>query len=145
MAQEKRNRTVIDESRMVAALTDVKNKKMTLHKAGIIYGIPKSTLYSRFKKVEVLGEGGENGLKITDRYNKYASRQVFTDADEELLSAYLRASSQLNYGLTMAHMRDLAYKFAVYLQRSLPSSWEREAKAGKDWARGFLKRHRYIF
>uniref|UniRef100_A0A1B0DQE4 Uncharacterized protein n=1 Tax=Phlebotomus papatasi TaxID=29031 RepID=A0A1B0DQE4_PHLPP len=84
------------------------------------------------------------GMKNREKLSKNASRQVFLQHEENALVEYLLTYSKLCYGLTMNTLRDLAYQFAVSLNRKFPDNWAENRKAGKDWAMRFLKRHRTI-
>lgn len=60
-----------------------------------------------------------------------------------MLEEYLVQSSK-QYGLTHKQVRDLAYSYAVKLQRKFPNRWETEKTAGLDWMKGFMKRHQRL-
>lgn len=82
------------------------------------------------------------GLRNQDKVSKNSSHQVFYQKEENMLVEYLITCSKLSYGLTIDALRELAYLFAVSLDRQFPEKWINDKKAGKEWAMGFMKRHR---
>lgn len=140
----------ISEAVMQAALQELIQGKLTLKDAAAIFGISKTTLHSRLKKVKSELSESEKvslkmGLKNKEMANKFATRQIFTMAQEESLVAYLLTASKLNFGLSLQTTRDLAYMYAISIGQKLPESWEANKSAGKAWAICFLKRHRYRY
>lgn len=148
--EHKKQRKVIDEGIMLLALQELRDKTMSLHQACHHYGIAKTTLLTRFKRAkEEMGDSQnltlKMGLKHRDVNNKFATKQVLTMKEEENLARYLLECSKMNYGLTLKDTRKLAYTYAVSEGRTIPDNWSEDKMAGKTWARGFLRRHKYAF
>ncbi|XP_055708232.1 uncharacterized protein LOC129805249 [Phlebotomus papatasi] len=138
-----------DEEVMQVALQQIVSNRLRIKDASVMFGIPKTTLYSRLQIVKKqLPESQEvslmMGLKKKDMINKFASRQIFTMTQEKNLVAYLLAACKLNFGLTLQATRELAYQYAISVGQKVPESWEINKKAGQAWAYWFLKRHSEI-
>ena len=71
----------------------------------------------------------------------HSATQVFTAAQEQLLSKYFLTSASFYYGLSPQETRKLAYQLAVKHDCKMPQSWENNKSAGPDWMSGFMKRH----
>lgn len=50
-------------------------------------------------------------------------------------------ASDIYFGLSAVHGRELAYQFAVQQNKVIPQNWTDTKMAGPDWFDGFLKRH----
>ena len=48
------------------------------------------------------------------------------------------------YGLSKKQMKELAYKFAMELEKNVPNIWTINEAAGEDWLKGFKRRHSSI-
>lgn len=85
----------------------------------------------------------DSGTEDNDEYpiSKYASRQVFSGHEEELVG-YLQKCANLHYGLTYRHIRIFAYQYAVLNKKNMPESWHENIMAGEEWMGSFMKRHR---
>lgn len=57
-----------------------------------------------------------------------------------MLSDYFTEASNLHHGLPMKEARKLAYEYAMKLNKNIPSSWQDNQCAGRDWLEGFIKR-----
>ncbi|XP_055714811.1 uncharacterized protein LOC129808928 [Phlebotomus papatasi] len=149
MENQRKKQSFVDENQMMAAIKELSERTMTLHEASMYYGILKPTLYYRFKQAKKEMENNRElilhmGLKNCDHNNKFATKQVLTVSQERMLVEYLLTCARMNYGLTLSTTRELAYQFAIREGRIIPDSWSRDQKAGREWARCFLKRHKEI-
>ena len=99
------------------------------------YAIPFTTLWRYVYKYKSFEHS--NDVVFEPRYN---CRKVFSDAEETMLKNYFIKASKIHYGLSAKSARELAYQFAIKLNKSFPSNWENNKSAGKDWLSGFLKR-----
>lgn len=72
---------------------------------------------------------------------KYASRQIFSNADELMLQDYIIQASRLHHGLASKTIRKLSYEFAVANSWCIPDSWTKNQLAGEDWLWHFRQRH----
>ena len=71
---------------------------------------------------------------------RYNFRKVFSDAEETMLKDYFIKASKIHYDLSVKSARKLAHQFAIKVNKSFPSNWEKNKSARKDWLSGFLKR-----
>jgi predicted transcriptional regulator len=71
----------------------------------------------------------------------YSHSQIFTTEREKQLEDYLVTCSQMFHGLTLKHVRCLAYEMAHTNGLTMPPNWVKDQQAGADWLTGFLKRH----
>lgn len=69
------------------------------------------------------------------------TRQVFSDAEETILVAYLIKASRIGFPLDTVTLRSLAYDLAERNNKNMPASWSKRKRAGKDWVMSFRKRH----
>lgn len=136
----KTNRANIDEISMKQAIRDVTRNACGLLEATRRYGIKKSTLQSRIKKLKskapdgVINIHSDSGNESEDDRpfgSKYTVNQVFTTSQELELASYVKKSSDLNYGLTYRQIRLLAYDFAKHNKLKIPPSWNTNETAGK--------------
>lgn len=72
--------------------------------------------------------------------------QVFSHEQELALKKYLQQSAKLYSGLTSKTARELAFKYALKLQKAqvlkkMPSNWCLNKMTGEDWLNEYLKRH----
>ncbi|XP_065662485.1 uncharacterized protein LOC136085070 [Hydra vulgaris] len=65
---------------------------------------------------------------------------IFSVAQKQTLSTYLKSCSDMLYGLTPVQVRALAFEMAQANKIKCPSCWIEQKKAGRDWLTGFLKR-----
>lgn len=58
-------------------------------------------------------------------HSKFTHRQVFTYEQEQKIADYCIERSRMNFGLTYALARELAYKYAVALNvnKRIPAKW----------------------
>ena len=73
-------------------------------------------------------------------YSKNVPKILPPDLDRELASHLVKLSERF-YGLSSSKVKRLAYQFAVANHITVPSSWEIQGKAGKDWLRLFMQRN----
>lgn len=158
--KRKTNRVHATEEQMSMAIRNVIKGELSIRRAAIKYDINKSTLFKRVKAakannpalctVQDRDDSGQSSqdedvvsLKTLDR-KKYKHRQVFTDTEEELLKEYLLKASKINYGLTYAQTRKLAFEFAEGLDKPIVEIWKHYNAAGLDWMKGFMNRHKKL-
>lgn len=98
--------------------------------------IPYTTLYRYYKKATKFPS--TQTIRLTPNY---ASKKVFSDAQEEKLVDYIIKCSQMFYGLTTADVRRLAYEMAKRNDVQVPQKWHETQLAGIDWLYHFRKRH----
>ena len=70
----------------------------------------------------------------------YNCRKAFSDAEETMLKDYFTKASKIHHGVSAESARELAYQFAIKVNKSFPFHLEKKKSAGKDWLSGFLKR-----
>ncbi|KAB0790215.1 hypothetical protein PPYR_15448, partial [Photinus pyralis] len=143
--KHKTSRADIDETIVARALTEISNGRMSLRTAASEFGLKKSMLHKRFKKQRNTTEdSGAESDTVDQGKSKYASNQVFSAEEENMLNSYLLKSSSIHYGLTLRQTRTLAYEYALKLNKKFPNKWNVEKQAGIDWMKSFLKRHKNI-
>ena len=79
-----------------------------------------------------------------NRCGYFNNRSVFNAEQEKSLTDYLLKASSLYYGLCVQEVRDLAFEYALKLKINMPSNWQENKTAGKDWMTGFLRRNKEI-
>lgn len=128
----------VDEQSMIKAIDDILENNLSLRKSAAKYGVNAQTLQSRIKKLRKTQD-----LDCENRVyeSKFASQQVFTKTEEDLLNEYILSCSKMHYGLTCIQVRKLAYEFAKANDIKYPASWDNNKMAGADWLASFRKRH----
>ncbi|XP_065658600.1 uncharacterized protein LOC136083119 [Hydra vulgaris] len=66
---------------------------------------------------------------------------IFSVAQEQTLSTYLKSCSDMLYGLTPVQVRALAFEMAQANKIKYPLCCKEQKKAGRDWLTGFLKKN----
>ena len=66
---------------------------------------------------------------------------MLDEEKEQELVKYTQRASDIYFGLTAKEVRKLAFQAAKFFECEVPSSWEANKQAGKDWFTCFLKRH----
>ncbi|CAB3229729.1 unnamed protein product [Arctia plantaginis] len=121
----------VDEQAMLKAIDEVLENKLSLRKSATKYGVNAQTLQSRIKKLRKTQDlGGEHRVFES----KFASQQVFTKTEEDLLNKYILECSKMHYGLTCIQVKKLAYEFAKANKIKYPASWDNNKTAGADCA-----------
>lgn len=100
------------------------------------FDIPSRTLTRYCSKLTQ--EDLENDSTVHVGYVR--SRQVFSELEEQILSDYLKVSSDIYHGLTVREVKKLAYQYALSVGKKIPRAWHANQMAGKDWFTSFLKR-----
>ncbi|XP_060556862.1 uncharacterized protein LOC132717417 [Ruditapes philippinarum] len=102
----------------------VQGGSLTLSCAAKSYGIPKTTLHD----------------KIKGRYatNKTGPRTVLSPAEETRLAEWAVSMSRIGYGRTRQELLTTVKKILDDDGRKTPF---KDNRPGKDWYRGFVKRH----
>jgi hypothetical protein len=115
---------------MVAAMADVRQKKLTLHQSSVVHGVPRSTLSYRMKT-------------DTDEFKAaYVRETVIGYKNEDLLVERIIRLQRVGFGLTANDIRRMAFEFAVRNNTPKASLFNAEKKiAGWDWYSAFMERH----
>lgn len=127
------NRGTFCREDMLSAVDDVISKGISLRKAASEHKVNYKT-YVQLKR--------KDGIPEDHTFGYLKTRQVFTKEMESELVDYLTAASKIFHGLTMVELRELAYELAAANNVAMPEVWRENEKAGVDWARGFMDRHR---
>jgi len=118
---------------MLAAMNDVKQKKLTVYQSSVVHGVPRSTLNYRLKTE-------------TDEFKAaYVRETIIGYKNEDLLVERIIRLQRVGFGLTANDIRRMAFEFAV--QNNLPNAnlFNADKKiAGWDWYSGFMERHPQI-
>ena len=123
------------EEDLNAAITGVREKKLSKKEASRIYKIGSATL-NRY----LITNPEEQRVK---KINRSSAHTVFTDQEEADLAEYMyvRECSKMYYGLTLNDLQHLAVSFGRANEKVMPASWTSNNMAGRDWAAGFRRRH----
>lgn len=120
-----------DAEAMKKAIEAVQKGEMNFSKAATVYNIPRSTLKRRVKNKNV---------KATDNKKLLGCCAVFTEEQEmELVNVIFEMEEKFGK-LSFLDVRSLAYQLAEKKQLRHTFSQAKRI-AGKDWLRGFRKRH----
>jgi len=112
---------------MLAAMEDVRQKKLTLHQSSVLHGVPRSTLNYRMK------------TNTEDFKAAYVRETVIGYKNEDLLVERIIRMQRVGFGLTANDIRRLAYEFAVQNNTPKASLFNAEIKiAGWDWYSAFM-------
>src|SRR6218665_2788411 len=123
-----------DEIAMPNAVDAVKKGEMGVQKASVTFGVPKTTLRRRARN---------KNKRVNDGAKDLGGRgSKLCEAMEIDLVSYIVRIEEKFFGLTMEDVRKLAYQLAV--RNGLIRSESKEDSFGKDWLKGFLRRHREI-
>lgn len=120
-----------DADAMKKAIEAVQSGEMNFSKAATIFNIPRSTLKRRVKNKNV---------KATDNKKLLGCCAVFTEEQEmELVNVIFEMEERFGK-LSFLDVRSLAYQLAE--KKNLRHTFSKTKRiAGKDWLRGFRKRH----
>lgn len=130
---------------LVRAVDEVVKNGMSERKAAQSFNVKRSTLKRRLKEARSCPGGLR--MSSTMPYQK-ASMKIFSAAEEMQLVEYCLSASKMGYGLSTIKLRELAYEFAMKLNKRMPHSrggrpnpWITNKQAGEDWLRAFFRRH----
>jgi DDE superfamily endonuclease/helix-turn-helix, Psq domain len=125
----KSNRAKWNPYAMLAAMADVREKKLTLHQSSVIHGVPRSTMNYRLKT--------ENG-----EFKAAYVRETVIGHQNEVLVERIICLQRVGFGLTANDIRRMAFEFAVKNNTAKANLFNAEKKiAGWDWYAGFMERH----
>lgn len=96
--------------------------------------IPRTTL------TRYLDLARSKGIENSDYRKTNATREVFTEEQEDMLLQYLLTASKHHHGLTPKQARVLAWEFSRTNRRVYPKTWDENEFAGQDWLHSFMKR-----
>lgn len=118
------------------AVSEVLTKNISLRSVAQSFNISKSTL----ARYVAIAKQSSDLASFVPAPN-VGNRKIFSNDEENELCNYLKLSSQMCYGLTTAQTKTLAYNYAQFLGK-VPSSWEENKTAGREWLFGFMARHK---
>lgn len=122
-----------DEISMTKALEAVNAKEMGIKKASAVFHVPSTTLRRRARN---------RNKRTTNSQKDLGGRQpLLCKMLETDLVNYIIKMEEMFFGLTMEDVRKLAFQMAK--RNSLLKETTKDA-LGKDWLKGFLKRHAEI-
>jgi hypothetical protein len=126
------------EKKMRVAVEDVIQNKLTIKFAALKHDISKSALHRKVQKYKHT----DDNFKESFNFNRsHGFKTIFNAAEEELLNNYLIQASEMCYGLSLNHTRQLAYQYAIANEKQVPQSWHNKQTAGLEWMHMFRKRH----
>ncbi|KAF2896642.1 hypothetical protein ILUMI_09533 [Ignelater luminosus] len=99
------------------ALDSVNNKNCSIRAATETYGLTKSLIHKRLKKHNLNGncnKAAASGIPLASYsfHSKYNSQQIFTKEQENMLAAYIKDFSKMQFGLTYQQIRKFAHSYA---------------------------------
>ncbi|GBL87493.1 hypothetical protein AVEN_266245-1, partial [Araneus ventricosus] len=125
------------------AAAKILSGEVSFRKAAVVYNEkPCKTTLNRHVSTFKKGEQPNFNFKYV---SKIQSRKIFTDDEDRLLVDYILQASKYHYGLTINSARTLVCEYASTNKKDVPSDWEHEKKAGKDWHIGLKRRHSAVF
>ena len=107
------------------AVALVQSGAMSLRKAAISYGVPKSTLSYKLH--------GRTAMEF-----RQGPRTVLFAEEEEKIASWAINMSRIGYGRTRQELLSTVQK--ILKEDGCPNPFKND-KSGKDWLNGFLKRH----
>jgi hypothetical protein len=110
---------------MRQALKEIKDKSMTMNEASVKYGVPKTTLFDRLKTT-------------TDKVGRPT---ILTAEEEEIIVQRLIILGEWGFPLTTNDLKQLV---KAYLDGAGKTTRLADNLPGKDFIKGFLKRHRQL-
>lgn len=121
-----------DATSMEKAIEAVRLGRMTLSKAASAFGVPRTTLRRRFENKNLRASGN---IKCLGRF-----KTVFSVEQEQEMVNHILNMEVRFYGVTIKDLQCLAYQLAEKnkIKHSFNSG---KMMAGKDWIKGFRKRH----
>lgn len=125
-----------DENSMRQAVEEVLEGRLGYLKASKEYGVPRTTIEARVKKIK------QGALNREDSAKKGLGRHkpVFSPAQEKELVEYILCMESRLFGLTLDALRSLAFELAQ--RNGMPNRFNKtKKKAGKAWLYAFLNRH----
>lgn len=125
-----------NEDSMRQAVEEVLEGKMGYLKASNMYGVPRTTIEARVRKIKqgVL-QREDSGKKGLGRH-----KPVFSATQEKELVEYILSMEARLFGLTLDALRSMAFELAS--RNGLSNTFNKEKKkAGKAWLYSFLSRH----
>lgn len=109
----------------------------SVKRAASEFNIPRTTLrryVAKYNQMEVDVDFArideEGALRLTPNYDV---NRVFSDAEENKLTDYLKNMANLHYGLSPKQVRFFAYELAVAYNKKIPNAWITNKCAGKKW------------
>lgn len=134
--KRKSNRQEWSEVNMAKAIEACLKKEMGYKKAATSFDVPRSTLRDKVKRAQAKGYNGTQAAeKQMGRF-----KTVFTNAQENELISYLLEMETKLFGISFQDLQKLAYQLAE--RNGVSHNFSRNTQeAGKEWVRGFRKRH----
>jgi transposase-like protein len=127
---------------MERAVMNVLENKKSIRSTSKDMGISKTTLIRYIKNYKAARENTQNGEPINFSFSaKYATRQVFTRKEEDMLEEYIVNAAKIHHGLSLKMVKTLAYEFAIANSKHVPKNWTTNHIAGEDWLYNFRLRH----
>ena len=114
------------------AVEQIIENKASIRNVSEEYVIPFTILWRYVYKYKFFEHSTD--VVFEPRYN---CRKVFSDAEKTMLKDYFIKASKIHHGLSAKSARELAYRFAIKVNKFFPSNWEKNKSAGKDWLSGF--------
>lgn len=125
--QRKMNRASYPQEAMSSAVNDIRQGKLTAYQASRVYSVPRTSIIKRLKQ-----PAGYQPLSL-GRF-----RLVFDAAFEAELVMHAVSMQQRFYGLTLLHLRYIAYELAEANGLDHPFCHEHK-RAGISWVQNPIR------
>ena len=125
MGKDKSKRRQYDPGLVDNVAGLIRSGSISIRRAAEVYGIPRSTLHDRV-------QGKYNGN------TKSGAKPVLTEAEEKRLADWIILMSKIGYGRTR---KELVLTVKRILDDDGRPNPFKNNKPGKDWLKGFFKRH----
>lgn len=109
---------------MAKAIEVVKKKEMSVFAASKYFKVPRTTL--------------RNYIQCDGNRKSTGRPSVLTEEQENLLSDNIIYLAELGSPMSLKNLREMVCEFCI--ENNIEHRFN-EGKAGKNWLRGFLKRH----
>ena len=126
------------KQKMKIAVEKIATGELSIRAAANRYSLTKSALHRMWSKYKKMN----NDEKTNCTFEKQQGfRQILNSEEENALGEYLIKAAQMCYGLTVKDTCELAYRFAIANEKTVPDSWHKNKTAGKEWIRLFRKKN----
>lgn len=132
MSPKRRER--VSAAKIQEAVNEVLEKQMSLRLVAAAYKMSKSHLSRLVSKAK---ESSNNNFEYIPNIG---NRRIFSIAQENMLTDYLKTCAKMCYGLSTIQVRKLAFQYASKLD-ICPEKWQINQIATIDWLKKFLKRN----
>lgn len=126
----------MDRTNLEKAFYHRVNTGCSIQKAAVEFGVKKTTL------MDALNRSKEHSDGVTFVPVARPAKMVFTRQQELNIVDYAIHAAKMYYGLPTTELRRMVYLYAVAVgSTAIPSGWETDKTASRDWFYCFMRRH----